>query len=133
MKLKVNRYLFIAIIFFGIGCDYINPKSENEAPTQEPIAKAASEFLYPSDLEGLLVEGATEEDSLAVISSYVDNWVRKQLLISKAQQTIDFNEAELERKVLDYKYALMVHEYEKLKVNEKLSLEVSDEEINQYY
>ena len=80
-----------------------------------------------------MAEGTSKEDSASITNSYVDNWIRKRLLITKAQQTIDFNEAAIERKVLDYKYALMVHEYEKLKVNEKLSLDVSDEEINEYY
>lgn len=44
-----------------------------------------------------------------------------------------FDEAELNRKLLDYKYALMVYEFEKAYVNENLDTEVSEEEINAYY
>lgn len=133
MKLKVNNYFFLAIVLLSVGCEWIAPKINDKVSQQDPIAMAAGNYLYPSDLDGLLTEGTTMEDSTSIVSSYVDNWIRKQLLITKAQQTINFNEAELERKVLDYKYALMVHEYEKIKVNEKLSMDVSDEEINQYY
>ncbi|MGB3463757.1 MAG: peptidyl-prolyl cis-trans isomerase [Cyclobacteriaceae bacterium] len=135
MRLKTGNYLIggiLVLIFFG-GCQYLTGPNEEEAAKGEPIAKVADNYLYAKDLDGLLTDGTTLEDSSSIVRSYVDNWVRKQLLINKAQEAINFNEAELERKVLDYKYALMVHEYEKLKVNEALSTEVSDEEINQYY
>lgn len=133
MKSRVNSYIFAIIVLLGVGCDLITPKSEDKTPTEQPIAKAADQYLYPKDLKGLLSEGTSKEDSIRFTSSYVDKWVRKQLLINKAQEAIQFDEAELERKMLDYKYALMVHEYEKLKVNERLSLEVTDEEIEEYY
>lgn len=133
MKSRVNSYIFAVIVLLGTGCDLITPKSEVETPGEQPIAKAADQYLYPKDLKGLLSEGTSQEDSAKFTSSYVDKWIRKQLLINKAQHTIEFDEAELERKILDYKYALMVHEFEKLKVNERLSLDVTDEEIEQYY
>jgi len=132
MRSRISSIFVLSAVVLLTGCQWLAPKKE-EGPKEDPIARVAEEFLYPQDLEGLLTDGTTEEDSISIVSSYVNNWVRKQLLINKAQEAIDFNEAELERKVLDYRYALMVHEYEKIQVNEKLSKEVSEDEIKQYY
>ena len=96
------------------------------------MARVKETFLYENDLEGL-TGGVAQEDSVMRAEKYIDNWVKKQLLIDKAISQIELNEAELERKVLDYRYALIVHEYEKFYVNKELSTEVTDDEINAYY
>lgn len=132
MRLATGKFLVLATLVLLTGCEWLQPK-QAAVTSEEPIAKAAEQYLYPSDLSGLMTDETTPEDSTDMVESYINNWIQKQLLISKAREEIDFNEAELERKVLDYKYALMVHEYEKLKVNEQLSFEVTDEEINAYY
>lgn len=54
-------------------------------------------------------------------------------MISRSTSTIDFNEAEIERKVLDYRYAMMVHVFEKQYIRRHLNQEVSSEEISEYY
>lgn len=132
MRLVTGNFLIVISLFLLTGCEWLKSRQPG-VTTEEPIAKVAEQYLYPADLEGLLAEGTSAGDSVDMVESYIYNWIQKQLLINKARQEIDFNEAELERKVLDYKYALMVHEYEKLKVKEQLSLEVTDEEINAYY
>ena len=132
MRLATGKFLVLATLVLLTGCEWLQPK-QAAVTSEEPIAKAAEQYLYPSDLSGLMTDETTPEDSTDMVEPYINNWIQKQLLISKAREEIDFNEAELERKVLDYKYALMVHEYEKLKVNEQLSFEVTDEEINAYY
>jgi predicted house-cleaning noncanonical NTP pyrophosphatase (MazG superfamily) len=55
------------------------------------------------------------------------------LLIAEAASQIEFDEAELERKILDYRYALMVYEFEKKYVNQRVDTEVTEDEIRSYY
>ncbi|MEM9326463.1 MAG: peptidyl-prolyl cis-trans isomerase, partial [Bacteroidota bacterium] len=74
-----------------------------------PVARANEDFLYPEDLEGLIPAGLTGEDSVGLVEKYAQDWVRKQLMIARALGEIQYNEAEIERKVLDYKYSLIVH------------------------
>ena len=132
MRLVKGNILLLAILVGVSGCDWLQSQRDN-ANTGKPIAKVADQVLYEDDLEGLYPEGASTADSTDRVESYINNWIEQQLLIKEASEAIDFNEAEIDRKVLDYKYALMVHEYEKLKVNEQLSMEVSDEEVKAYY
>jgi hypothetical protein len=54
-------------------------------------------------------------------------------MIAEAASKIDFDQAELERKILDYRYALMIYEYEKHYVNENLNKEIEEEAIREYY
>ncbi|RUA36123.1 MAG: peptidyl-prolyl cis-trans isomerase, partial [Bacteroidetes bacterium] len=48
-------------------------------------------------------------------------------------EKINFDQASIERKVLDYRYALMVHEYKKYYVDNNLDTAVTEKEIQDYY
>ncbi|MDH3709058.1 MAG: peptidyl-prolyl cis-trans isomerase [Cyclobacteriaceae bacterium] len=117
------------------GCDLF--KIKEELPQMEPdkvaVARVFENFLYEEDLEGLTSEAINSEDSADISDRYVRSWIQKQLLLNKAYDEINFDEAELQRKILDYRYALMVHEYKQLHIDQNLRTEVSEEEIQQYY
>lgn len=99
----------------------------------KPVARVQDIYLYAEDIKGLVPADKNSKDSANIVSKYVDSWVKKQLTIARASTEIDFDEANIERKILDYRYALMIHEYEKYYINQNLNKEVSDEEITKYY
>ncbi len=98
-----------------------------------PIARARNSILYKDDLSGLVPRNVSKDDSIKLTEKYVNDWIKKQLILSKAQEEISLNVAEIDRKVVDYRYALIVHEFEKLYVNSHLNVAVSPEEIETYY
>jgi len=55
------------------------------------------------------------------------------LMIKEAENEIQFDELELQRKLLDYKYALMVYEFEKFYVDRNLEEQITNAEIEKYY
>lgn len=124
------KYWLISLITLLCGCEFFKPK---EITTETPIAKVMDKFLLPSDLEGLFPANISSDDSSKLAEKYVEDWIKKQLMISKSSSAIDFNEAEIERKVLDYRYAMMVHAFEKQYINRNLNQEINLEEINDYY
>ena len=107
--------------------------SEEEGEVGTPVARVKATVLYKNDLTGVVPDNISATDSIDIINQYIDSWIKKQLMIDKASTNLQFDEVDIERKVLDYRYALMVHEYEKLVVQQQLEKEVSDEEITQYY
>lgn len=127
---KSNLVLVLLVALLA-GCDFIakKPAAEEALPEEEIVARVYDKYLYKRDLAGIGASG----DSAVRGEIFVKNWIRKQLMIAEAASNIDFDEAELERKILDYRYALMVHEYERYIVNKNLEDKVSEEEINQYY
>jgi hypothetical protein len=129
-------YSLLALILTTVAsCDLFKikePSTEVRSDTP-PIARVYDKFLYPEDLEGLTSDAINVADSSDIAERYIRSWIKKQLLIDLASSTIDFDEAELSRKILDYRYALMVHEYKQYHINEKLMTEVTEEEIQEYY
>ena len=127
-------WLAIIALFQG-GCDLfiIKDQNGNQLNEREPVARVFEKYLYKDDLQGVASSNLSEQDSITRVESYMKNWVKKQLLISEAANKIEFDEAEIARKVLDYRYALMVYEYEKYYINQELSKTVTDEEIEEYY
>ncbi len=122
------KIVFVLVLLSG--CEYFQQKVETES---NPVARANENFLYPEDLEGLIATGLSPQDSTSLTEKYVQDWIRKQLMIGRALGELQYNQAEIERKVLDYKYSLIVHEFEKFYINSHLNSDVSDEEIEQYY
>ncbi len=127
----------IVVIFLLVisGCDLIKMKNEpaDEAEKIDPIARVGDQYLYPHDLEGISTVGMSIEDSTERTMRFVNNWIKKQLLIKEASTKIEFDEADIERKVLDYRYSLMGYEYQSYFINQNLNVEVSDGEIELYY
>ncbi len=116
-------------------CDLFKIKDSQSELVSEtpPVARVYDKYLYPEDLEGLTSEAINSSDSADIVERYVQSWIKKQLLIDEAATRINFDEAELTRKILDYRYALMVHEFKQYHINQQLNTEVSEDEIQSYY
>lgn len=130
MKIK----LIIGLILFAVaGCEQLYyADSTEEVDDRVKIARVNDIYLYEEDISSLVPKG-NRADSSMIVSKYVDSWVKKQLTIARASTELDFDEAKIERKILDYRYALMVHEFEMHYINQHLDKEISDDEIEKYY
>lgn len=136
-----SLFFSFSVIILATACQENNLPSFLRFKNQEaevgkvltPVARVYDNYLYKEDLEGIVDANANPEDSTNIMGRYIDSWVRKQLLITEAANQIDFDEAELERKILDYRYALMVYEFEKNYVNQRVDPEVDQDEIEAYY
>jgi len=138
MKLKTT-YRFGALVVVAIlllqGCDLIKRKKDdvNNGSNRKAIARVTNTVLYEDELKGIVPEKTTKDDSAARINAYVESWVRKQLLMQEALKTISIDEAEVERKVLDYRYSLIGYEFQNYYIQQHLNDSVSDAEIEGYY
>ena len=132
--MKATDTIILLLILSISACNQLyGPTNEAETEQRVAIARAGNIYLYHDDLVGLLPKEASAEDSAIIVRKYIDQWMQKQLIISRATQELEFDEASIERKVLDYRYALMAHEYEKYYVNQNLNKKISEKEIQQYY
>ncbi len=131
-----NSKAYVAILFLILSsCDLIKMKEDQtqEVVKANPVARVGDQYLYPEDLEGIATSGMSIEDSTERTMRFVNNWIRKQLLIGEAASKIEFDEAEIERKILDYRYSLMGYEYQSYFINQNLNMDVDDAEIDTYY
>jgi len=97
------------------------------------VARVHDVFLYQSDLSGIVDERTSPEDSAARVTAYVNSWIRKQLIIQEASRRMNIDEAEVERKVLEYRYSLIGYEYQNFYIQQHLDENISLQEITDYY
>lgn len=136
--MKTTKLLLLVISIVATSCDLrelvkIKGQQNDSDRDEEPIARAHNNFLYPSDIEGILPSDISVEDSSALIQRYVRNWIRKQLLITEAASKMNFDEAEIERKILDYRFSLMGYQYQSYYVNQNLNKNIAFTDIKSYY
>jgi len=129
---KSKIFVLLAIAIIVSSCDSFRFKTEDEA--DDPvIARVDDQSLTRSELTSITANTLTAADSASLAERYIQSWIKKQLMIREAGSQGNFDEAELNRKLLDYKYALMVYEFEKSHIDRHLDERVSEADIEQYY
>jgi hypothetical protein len=107
--------------------------SNEKADKQQIVASVEDKILYKTDLEGLVNKAASSHDSIGVINNYINAWIKKQALLTKAQKEVNLDEAEIERKIADYRYDLTIYAFQKQYIEQHLDTVVSESEIKAYY
>lgn len=96
------------------------------------IARVNEEYLYASDLQSL-TKGLKGQDSIDVLKGYAENWVRKKMLLQKAIENIPEDDVGVAKKVEDYRETLLLYEYEKALINQKLDTTIKSQELITWY
>ncbi len=119
--------LFFALALWHCG-DADNPPKEGD----KLLAKVYNKNLYLSQLEGIVPEGTTANDSVLMVTAYVQRWVRDQLLMYEAERNIP-KDLNIDKLVRDYRASLVRFNFEQQIVAEKLDSTVSDAELKAFY
>ncbi len=134
-------YLFIkktslfSLLFFVLVVHFSckKEKTEEEEIKGTPVAQVGENYLYKEELTELLPPNYSQEDSTNIVKRYVDNWIEKKLLLKEAESKSGIDQKELQERLEDYKYQLLVHTYKQNYVNEYLDTLVTDPQISSYY
>lgn len=130
---RVKYTLTLAVLIVLTGCELIKMRTGNPHADERVVARVNDAFLYRSDLNGIVPSHISAEDSTMRIEAYIESWIRKQLLIQEAMKKINIDEAEVERKILDYRYSIIAYEYQSHYVKNNLDTVVADAEIEAYH
>jgi hypothetical protein len=115
-------------LFFSGWCSRMG-KGQKE----EPLAKVNDQYLYASDIKGLIKTGVAREDSTIMVASLVEKWVRKQLILQKAELNLSDEEKDFNKALEEYRTSLIIFKYEQKLIKEKLDTSVNVSEIEKYY
>ena len=118
----------ITLLLLMAGCSYI-PKSSNEVV----IAECYGKYLYESDLKGIVPQNASTMDSIQRVSTFIDSWIRRQVLIHQAENNLNKEELDLKKQLEEYRNSLVIFAYESQLINQKLDTIVREDEIEEYY
>jgi len=126
----LNKFiLFIFLSFLLTGCRHPVVSGDKGAV----IARVFDDYLYESDIRGLVPKNASTLDSIAFVKKYSDQWIKTRLMINQAEKNLTSQQLDFEQQLEDYKNSLVIYQYETELIRQKLDTLVTDEEIEKYY
>jgi hypothetical protein len=103
------------------------------APEEPVVAEAYGNFLYTADLRAVIPAGTPAPDSTALAEAFIANWLRKRVLLHRAEINLSDVQKDVQRQLEDYRSSLLIFAYEQAVVREKLDTAVTDADIAAYY
>jgi hypothetical protein len=97
------------------------------------VARVYDEYLYESDLKGIVTPGTLPKDSLVLTRNYIENWVRQRLVIHQAEKNLSADQMDFSRQLENYKNSLTIYAYENALVRQRLDTLITEEETQNYY
>lgn len=107
--------------------------NSNKTEDDKPVAKVNDKILYTSAVRDIIKKGTNKEDSLLIAENYTRQWIKKQLIISKAELNLSEKDKDVSKMVEDYRSSLIIHEYQQQLIEQKLDTLISQSEIETYY
>lgn len=89
------------------------------------MARVENKYLYQSDIEDLGLQFASSEDSTKLITEYVNNWIRRQLMYTYAQKNLPPDKLDVEQLIEDYRQSLIIYTYEREYIAQNLDTAVT--------
>lgn len=122
-------FLVISVIFIIAGCN----NRHNQAK-EIPVARAGNVILYYDEIPSHTRENITEPDSIAMIHNYINKWAKQELLFQKAIENLPpelIND--INRQIEDTRVNLVVHEYQRMMMLQKMDTIISEQELRRHY
>ena len=120
-----NSLFFLLLLLSS--CAYLHKEGDR------PLARVDDDYLFESDIAGLVSPGTSATDSLNLTRNYIDSWVKKKILIHQAEKNLTEDQLNFSRELEDYRNSLVVFAYENMLVEQRLDTIVSDIEMEAYY
>jgi len=124
------KFLFIlTLCTVVLSCDFLEPKN-----VKVPIARVNDTYLYQKDLQALISENTTKQDSVSIVANYIQRWATQQLLIDKANINLPQQQIEdYQGMVAEYRNDLFAEAYKGAIVSKLLDSTITQEEYDLFY
>lgn len=128
---KVFGVITIALFFSSLlSCNSFLKKDEDKVP----LARVGQTFLYKENIEALLKDNVSKEDSAAFVTNYINNWATKQLLLSKSKINLPEEQLnEFNQLIENYKTDLYTRAYKEALVSQSQDTIITDAELVSFY
>lgn len=124
----MNKIFHIVLIIYILaGCN-------NNDIKRVAVAGVGKEILYYDEIPEIIQNGINETDSIALVQNYINRWAKRELLIQKAEQNLstEFKD-EIDRQLEESRANLLIYQYQKQMMLEKLDTVITESELENYY
>lgn len=122
-------YIILIVLVFS-SCQFLQKTFSSK---EKPIARVYSEYLYSSDLEGVVPKGTSSSDSVLLVQSYIENWIRQTVILKQATENAELDKDALEKQLETYRQSLIIYSYEQQLIAQNLDTTVTTAQIKKYY
>lgn len=100
----------------------------------DPVVAQVYQYkLYSSEVQAGMPLGLTQEDSLALVRDFIDNWVKEKLVLHEAERHLTPREKNFDREMMDYRNSLLAQRYlDKIWLKDTANNVVTDQEISDF-
>lgn len=125
--MKQVLYTILTIVLFQ-ACTFFQAEED-----RKPVARVYDKYLYEDELSSRIPKNVSSQDSTVLARSIIKNWVEKQLLVYKAETNLPEEKKNVDQKLQEYRYDLLIYAYQSELLEQKLDTVISDKEIEAYY
>ncbi|GAA4957025.1 peptidyl-prolyl cis-trans isomerase [Algibacter aquimarinus] len=123
------KSLIFLLFLIAVSCQFFNKKDN-----RIPVARVNNAYLYQEDIEALVSEDMSDEDSTQLVQNFINRWATQQLFLDGALLNLSENKQEAFNKLVNqYKNDLYTKAYIEALVKRSIDTLVSTEEIEEYY
>jgi hypothetical protein len=99
-----------------------------------PVAEVGKTVLYYDEIPDVIQDGATKEDSIALIQNYVNRWAKRKLLLQRAEDNLSADlKEEVNEQLEETRANLLIYQYQRQIMLEKMDTVLSETELESYY
>jgi len=124
------KYTALILLVLSISsCSYFKKEQKPHA-----VARVGEEYLDVSELKGLVPEGTSKQDSIAIVKSFIERWASQKLLYNAAQVNLSKEkQAEYAELIRQYEIDLYTGGYLEEVVKQSVDTVVTQAELAAYY
>ncbi len=127
MKYSLSlEYILLAVTCLFYSCNHTN---NNESRV---VAKVYDKQLYLDDLRAELPLNMSDEDSIAWSKSYINSWIKSELLLKEAEKELSSSDLNVDKQLEKYRKSLLIYRYEN-SLNELIDTTITVSDIQSIY
>ncbi len=121
---------FIFLIITGIVLTSCKPKSDQN---KTPLARVYDKYLYKEDLDKIIPQDATKQDSIDKAKSFIDFWVKEQAFTRTAELNLPEEQKNVAKELERYRITLLMERYKRNFLLHNLDTVVTKQQIQKFY
>ena len=99
----------------------------------QPVARVGREKLYRSEVESMIPDMISPEDSASLAEKYIRLWAMERLYMDEAGRQLSKAEMDVSEELESYRRSLVRYRYEQRYLNDRLDTLITDAQIREYY